>query len=141
MPRRRLLFFNNHKHVLVGFLHQILLAGEFLKVVVVGFELFGALNVGGNFLGVILGGLTMCIIYAIAAFFVKQYGTNWISKLFNPLISGTSVLIIGITLTSFIPVYAQVEGQYSLLGVGIAFFVVFFSLYIILSMEKSVNVF
>ena len=77
-----------------------------------------------NFLGVVLGGLTMCIIYAIAAFFVKQYGTNWISKLFNPLISGTSVLIIGITLTSFIPVYAQVEGQYSLLGVGIAFFVV-----------------
>lgn len=77
-----------------------------------------------NFLGVVLGGLTMCIIYAIAAFFVKQYGTNWISKLFNPLISGTSVLIIGITLTSFIPVYAQVGGQYSLLGVGIAFFVV-----------------
>lgn len=77
-----------------------------------------------NFLGVVLGGLTMCVIYAIAAFFVKQYGTNWISKLFNPLISGTSVLIIGITLTSFIPVYAQVGGQYSLLGVGIAFFVV-----------------
>lgn len=77
-----------------------------------------------NFLGVVIGGLTMCIIYAIAAFFVKQYGTNWISKLFNPLISGTSVLIIGITLTSFIPVYAQVGGQYSLLGIGIAFFVV-----------------
>lgn len=77
-----------------------------------------------NFLGVVLGGLTMCVIYAIAAFFVKQYGTNWINKLFNPLISGTSVLIIGITLTSFIPVYAQVGGQYSLLGVGIAFFVV-----------------
>lgn len=77
-----------------------------------------------NFLGVVLGGLTMCVIYAIAAFFVKQYGTSWINKLFNPLISGTSVIIIGITLTSFIPVYAQVGGQYSLLGVGIAFFVV-----------------
>ena len=77
-----------------------------------------------NFLGVVIGGLTMCLIYAIAAFFVKRYGTNWISKLFNPLISGTSVLIIGITLTSFIPVYAQVGGQYSLLGVGIALFVV-----------------
>ena len=80
--------------------------------------------VNNNFLGVVLGGLTMCIIYAIAALLVKRYGTNWISKIFNPLISGTSVLIIGITLTSFIPVYAQVNGQYSLLGVGIAFFVV-----------------
>lgn len=77
-----------------------------------------------NFLGVVIGGLTMCLIYAVAAFFVKRYGTKWISKLFNPLISGTSVLIIGITLTSFIPVYAQVGGQYSLLGVGIALFVV-----------------
>lgn len=80
--------------------------------------------VNKNFLGVVIGGLVMCIIYAIAAFFVKHYGTNWISKLFNPLISGTSVVIIGITLTSFIPVYAQVNGQYSLLGIGIAFFVV-----------------
>lgn len=80
--------------------------------------------VNNNFLGVVIGGATMCLIYSIAAFFVKKYGTNWISKLFNPLISGTSVLIIGITLTSFIPVYAQVEGQYSLLGIGIAFFVV-----------------
>lgn len=80
--------------------------------------------VNKNFLGVVIGGFTMCLIYAIAALFVKKYGTNWISKIFNPLISGTSVLIIGITLTSFIPVYAQVGGQYSLLGVGIAFFVV-----------------
>lgn len=80
--------------------------------------------VNNNFLGVVIGGLVMCIIYAIAALLVKHYGTNWINKLFNPLISGTSVLIIGITLTSFIPVYAQVGGQYSLLGIGIAFFVV-----------------
>ena len=80
--------------------------------------------VNKNFLGVVIGGFTMCLIYAIAALFVKKYGTNWISKIFNPLISGTSVLIIGITLTSFIPVYAQVGGQYSLLGIGIAFFVV-----------------
>lgn len=80
--------------------------------------------VNKNFLGVVIGGFTMCLIYAVAALFVKKYGTNWISKIFNPLISGTSVLIIGITLTSFIPVYAQVGGQYSLLGIGIAFFVV-----------------
>ena len=80
--------------------------------------------VNKNFLGVVLGGLTMCLIYAIAALLVKKYGTGWISKVFSPLVSGTSVLIIGITLTSFIPVYAQVNGQYSLLGIGIAFFVV-----------------
>jgi len=80
--------------------------------------------VNKNFLGVVLGGLTMCLIYAIAALLVKRYGTGWISKVFSPLVSGTSVLIIGITLTSFIPVYAQVNGQYSLLGIGIAFFVV-----------------
>lgn len=80
--------------------------------------------VNKNFLGVVLGGLTMCLIYAIAALLVKRYGTGWISKVFSPLVSGTSVLIIGITLTSFIPVYAQVNGQYSLLGICIAFFVV-----------------
>lgn len=80
--------------------------------------------VNNNFLGVVIGGLTMCLIYSIAALFGKKYGTDWINKIFNPLISGTSILIIGITLTAFIPVYAQVDGQYSLLGIGIAFFVV-----------------
>lgn len=78
--------------------------------------------VNKNFLGVVLGGATMCIFYCIAAFFVKKYGTGWITRLMNPLVSGTSVMIIGLTLCSFIPVYAQVGGQYSLLGVGIALF-------------------
>lgn len=78
--------------------------------------------VNKNFLGVVLGGATMCIFYCIAAFFVKKYGIQWITKLMNPLVSGTSVIIIGISLCSFIPVYAQINGQYSIFGVGIAFF-------------------
>lgn len=74
-----------------------------------------------NFLGVIIGGLTIAIIYSIAALLVKKFGVNWITKLITPVMSGAIILIISIQLGFFIPTYAQINGDYSLLGIGIMF--------------------
>ena len=85
----------------------------------------GALALAGpvekNFLGVIIGGLTIAIIYSIAALLVKKFGVDWITKLITPVMSGAIILIISIQLGFFIPTYAQINGKYSLLGIGIAF--------------------
>lgn len=86
----------------------------------------GAIALAGpvekNFLGVIIGGLTIAIIYSIAAILVKRFGVNWITKLITPVMSGAIILIISIQLGFFIPTYAQINGEYSLLGIGIMFF-------------------
>jgi len=74
-----------------------------------------------NFLGVIIGGLTIAIIYCSAALLVKKFGINWITKLITPVMSGAIILIISIQLGFFIPTYAQINGEYSLLGIGIMF--------------------
>ena len=85
----------------------------------------GALALAGpvekNFLGVIIGGLTIAIIYSMAALLVKKFGVDWITKLITPVMSGAIILIISIQLGFFIPTYAQINGEYSLLGIGIAF--------------------
>ena len=86
----------------------------------------GAIALAGpvekNFLGVMIGGLTIAIIYSIAALLVKKFGVNWITKIITPVMSGAIILIISIQLGFFIPTYAQVNGKYSLLGIGIMFF-------------------
>lgn len=85
----------------------------------------GAIALAGpverNFLGVILGGFTIAIIYSIAAILVKKFGVQWITKLITPVMSGAIILIISIQLGFFIPTYAQIGGVYSLLGIGIMF--------------------
>lgn len=75
-----------------------------------------------NLLGVVLGGLTIMIIYSIAAFLIKKFGTAWLTKLIPPIISGSTILVIGCTLAGFIPTYAQVSGSYSLIGGFVALF-------------------
>ena len=75
-----------------------------------------------NMLGVVLGGLTIMIIYSIAAFLIKKFGTAWLTKLIPPIISGSTILVIGCTLAGFIPTYAQVSGSYSLIGGFVALF-------------------
>ncbi len=75
-----------------------------------------------NFAGVILGGIVIAIIYCVAALFIKRFGVDWITKLITPVMSGAIILIISIQLGFFIPTYAQINGSYSLLGVGIALF-------------------
>lgn len=75
-----------------------------------------------NMLGVVLGGLIIMIIYSIAAFLIKKFGTAWLTKLIPPIISGSTILVIGCTLAGFIPTYAQVAGGYSLVGGFVALF-------------------
>lgn len=75
-----------------------------------------------NLLGVVLGGVVIMTIYTVAAYFIKKFGTGWLTKLIPPVISGTTIIVIGITLTGFIPTYAQVNGSYSLVGGAVALF-------------------
>ena len=79
-------------------------------------------SVETNFLGVVLGGATIMIIYSLAACLIKKFGIGWLTKLIPPIISGTTIIVIGATLAGFIPTYAQVGGSYSLIGGAVAIF-------------------
>lgn len=97
-------------------------SGATVSAIVAAITLSG--SVDKNFVGVVIGGFIMMLIYGIAAYFIKRFGVKWLLKLVTPLVSGTIVLIIGITLMGFIPTYAQVDGSYSLIGVFVALAVV-----------------
>lgn len=92
-------------------------SGATVSAVIGAIALTGAVE--KNFLGVIIGGVTIACIYCIAAGLIKKFGINWITKLITPVMSGAIILIISIQLGFFIPTYAQLNGEYSLLGVGI----------------------
>ena len=79
-------------------------------------------SVEENCTGVVLGGLVICLMNAICALIIKKIGTSWVDKVFPPIIVGTAIMIIGINLMGFIPTYVQVNGAYSLLGIGMALF-------------------
>lgn len=79
-------------------------------------------SVETNLLGVVLGGVTIMIIYSLAACLIKKFGIGWLTKLIPPIISGTTIIVIGATLAGFIPTYAQVGGSYSLIGGAVAIF-------------------
>ena len=81
-----------------------------------------------NFLGVMIGGLVVGTIYCIAAALIKKFGINWITKLITPVMSGAIILIISIQLGFFIPVYAQINGEYSILGTIITIFTMLITL-------------
>lgn len=75
-------------------------------------------SVEENCTAVVLGGLTICIMNAIFALVIKKLGAEWIKKIFPDVLVGTIILAIGINLMSFIPTYMQVNGAYSMLGIG-----------------------
>ena len=79
-------------------------------------------SVEQNCTGVVIGGIIICLMNAIAAFFIKRSGTAWIDKALPPVVVGTAVMLIGINLMKFIPTYVMIDGEYSLLGIGIALF-------------------
>ena len=79
-------------------------------------------SVETNLLGVVLGGVTIMIIYSLAACLIRKFGIGWLTKLIPPIISGTTIMVIGATLAGFIPTYAQVGGSYSLIGGAVAIF-------------------
>lgn len=97
-------------------------SGATVSAIVAAITLSG--SVEKNFVGVVIGGFIMMMIYGIAAGLIRRFGVDWLLQLVTPLISGTTVLVIGITLMGFIPTYAQVGGNYSLVGVFVALAVV-----------------
>lgn len=95
-------------------------SGATVSAVVGALALTGA--VATNFAGVIIGGAVIAAIYGLAALAIKKWGVGWLQKLIPPVISGTTILVIGITLAAFIPTYALVAGSYSLWGILVAGF-------------------
>lgn len=95
-------------------------SGATVSAVVGALALTGA--VATNFAGVIIGGAVIAAIYGLAALAIKKWGVGWLQKLIPPVISGTTILVIGATLAAFIPTYALVAGTYSLWGILITAF-------------------
>ena len=67
---------------------------------------------------VVLGGATICLMNFIFSRIVKKLGADWIKHIFPDILVGTIILAIGINLMGFIPTYLQVNGAYSLIGIG-----------------------
>lgn len=105
---------------ITGFKAPVVISNSGATVSAVVGALALAKSVETNFAGVILGGAVIAIIYSIAAFLVKKRGVEWIEHLIPPVVAGTTILIIGVTLAAFIPTYALVDGAYSLWGILIA---------------------
>lgn len=89
-------------------------SGATVSAIVGTFALSKSVETG--FTGVVIGGFIMMLIYGIAAIVVKRYGTNWLYKLMPPVVSGTTIIVIGASLALFIPVYAQINGTFSYAG-------------------------
>lgn len=79
----------------------------------------------GNPLAVIIGGFTTFVLYAGIAWAVKNKGAVWLNKLFSDYMIGAIIMVIGINLSKYSVSYAQVNGQYSLVGILVAMFVMF----------------
>lgn len=84
-------------------------------------------SVEQNCTGVVLGGLTICIMNAIFAVAIKKIGVGFINKILPPILVGTIIMAIGINLMGFIPTYMQMNGSYSLLGLGLGLLTMLFT--------------
>ena len=80
-----------------------------------------ALSIGHDYTGVILGGITICIMNTIAALITKKIGSSWVNKLLPPHVAGTIVLIIGLNLAGFCTTYIGMGGDKELIGMIVAF--------------------
>ena len=90
-------------------------SGAFVAAVI------GALALGSapNYTAILIGGIIVCIIYCTIGLIINKFGTAWINKVLPPVVIGPIVAVIGLNLATFIPTYFQINGQYSLLGVGL----------------------
>lgn len=90
-------------------------SGAFVAAVI------GALALGSapNYTAVLIGGLVVCAIYCIIGTVINKCGTGWINKVLPPVVIGPIVAVIGLNLAGFLPTYFQINGHYSLLGVGL----------------------
>lgn len=80
----------------------------------------GALALGSapNFTAVAIGGIIVGLIYCLVGIAINHFGTEWVNELLPPVVIGPVVAVIGLNLATFLPTYFQVNGQYSLVGLG-----------------------
>jgi len=90
-------------------------SGAFVAAVIGGL----ALGAVPNYTAVAIGGAIVCIVYCIIGAIINKCGTNWMNKVLPPVVIGPIVAVIGLNLATFIPTYFQINGEYSLLGVGL----------------------
>lgn len=60
----------------------------------------GAITVGAGYLGLIIGGLMIGIVYIVISLVIKKFGTDWIDKIMPAVVIGPVVALIGLTLSS-----------------------------------------
>ena len=84
-------------------------------------------SVEENCTAVVLGGVTICVMNFIFSRIIKKLGADWIKKVFPDILVGTIILAIGINLMQFIPTYLQVNGTYSLVGIGFGLLTMLFT--------------
>lgn len=77
-----------------------------------------ALGVAPNFTAVAIGGIIVGLIYCMVGVAINHFGTKWVNELLPPVVIGPVVAVIGLNLATFLPTYFQVNGQYSLIGLG-----------------------
>lgn len=77
-----------------------------------------ALGVAPNFTAVAIGGIIVGLIYCAVGVAINHFGTSWVNELLPPVVIGPVVAVIGLNLATFLPTYFQVNGQYSLIGLG-----------------------
>lgn len=90
-------------------------SGAFVAAVIGGL----ALGAAPNYTAVAIGGVIVCIVYCIIGFIINKSGTEWLNKILPPVVIGPIVAVIGLNLATFIPTYFQINGQYSLIGIGL----------------------
>lgn len=90
-------------------------SGAFVAAVIGGLALGATLN----YTAVAIGGAIVCIVYCVIGAIINKCGTNWMNKVLPPVVIGPIVAVIGLNLATFIPTYFQINGEYSLLGVGL----------------------
>ena len=90
-------------------------SGAFVAAVIGGL----ALGAAPNYTAVAIGGAIVCVVYCVIGFIINKSGTEWLNKVLPPVVIGPIVAVIGLNLATFIPTYFQINGQYSLIGIGL----------------------
>ena len=80
---------------------------------------------GGNYAAVIVGGFFTMLLYLIVGLGIKKSGVEWLNKMLPSYLVGAVILCIGINLSKYAVVYAQVNGEYSIVGMLVALFTMF----------------
>ena len=65
---------------------------------------------GSNYIALIIGLITVCIIYTILGSLVKKFGTKWLYKLLPSVVVGPVVALIGLGLAGFATSWSMYNG-------------------------------